>query len=406
MTVDPAPPFVLDPRLKDYVNTDHQRETIDLINEYGGVSQACVARGIGERSVRRWLAALKIKAAQQGYAPECGLTRAIPVGYIGKGHSTLDRINPDGTRTPVLQWTKSRADDDVREALFMARVEGLKDDMPKADPVPAPASCNDDLLTVYPWGDPHAGLYAWAAETGNAFDLAEFERINVAAIDQVVAAAPASATALFIDLGDSTDSDNSTNRTPKSGHVLHGHPRHSEVIRVVQKLKRYQVHRLLQKHAKGIYRTNPGTHDGATALSISLLLEAMFENEPRITVDVSPNPYWYLVFGSNLIGTTHGDGAKGKDLPLLMAVDCPQGWAASEHGYRVWFVGHVHHKDVKDYPGVTVEYHRTLAAQNLWSHASGHRSRQSIEAVTFHLTDGEETRATIGMSKIKRVLAA
>jgi hypothetical protein len=65
-------------------------------------------------------------------------------------------------------------------------------------------------------------------------------------------------------------------------------------------------------------------------------------------------------------------------------------------------VGHVHHKDIKDYPGVTVEYTRTLAAQDAWSHGAGFRSKRTMEAVTFHRTDGEVARSTVGMAQINR----
>ena len=34
-------------------------------------------------------------------------------------------------------------------------------------------------------------------------------------------------------------------------------------------------------------------------------------------------------------------GAKGGDLPLLMATDRKDDWAASD--YRVWLCGHIHH---------------------------------------------------------------
>jgi hypothetical protein len=162
---------------------------------------------------------------------------------------------------------------------------------------------------------------------------------------------------------------------------------------------------MLEKHAAVIYRINPGNHDKETALSIAIMMEALYSNEPRVTVITSPNPYWYMQFGNNLLATTHGDGAKGKDLPLIMAVDAPVMWSESSAGMRVWFVGHVHHKDIKDYPGVTVEYTRTLAAPDNYSHSSGYRSKRTMESITYHKIDGEEVRHTVGMSRINRALS-
>ncbi len=278
---------------------------------------------------------------------------------------------------------------------------GLLDGLEPIAPLSGPDYTDDDLLTVYPQGDPHAGLYAWKDETGQAFDLVEYERVTKAAIDRLVASAAPSSHALFIDLGDSLHADNNAART-RSGHHLDTHGRHAEVVRAVIRCKRHHVARMLEKHNHVTVRINPGNHDGITALMLAEMMAAIYENEPRVTVSTSPNPYWFHGFGANLIGTTHGDGAKGANLPLLMAVDAPALWLASEHGSRVWFVGHVHHKDVKDHPGVTVEYCRTLAAPDIWSHASGYRSKRSIEAVTYHRQDGEVERHTCSIARVNR----
>jgi hypothetical protein len=256
---------------------------------------------------------------------------------------------------------------------------------------------------VYPFGDPHCGLYAWEEETGNKFDLAEFERINLAAVDRLVASTPASAVALFNDKGDSTHADNSKNRTPRSGHELDVHGRHGEVVRVSIRVKRYQINRLLEKHDQVIVRVDPGNHDPETALHLALVLEALYENEPRVTVITSPNPYWYYQFGSNLVGTCHGDGAKGQDLPLLMATDQPKAWGDTE--FRLWLVGHVHHKDAKEYNGCTVEYFRTLAASDAHHHGRGYRSKRDLQAITLHRLDGEVERHTCSLKRIERLTA-
>jgi hypothetical protein len=390
--------IVIDPVLKDYA-TDRLAGQIDLINEHGGIEQACRVLGINSRNVRRDLAALKVRAAARGYAPG-HFAGGVASGYR-MGKVTVQR-GPDGVERV---WERQLPDAEAREAAWVARIEGLKDELPRADPISAPRVCDADLLTVYPQGDPHAGLYSWRDETGHTFDLAEYERVNCNAIDQLVAAAPPSSTALFIDLGDSLHADNNKNRTPKSNHALDVHGRHAEAIRINMRVKRYQIKRLLEKHSEVVYRINPGNHDPETALSLAMMLDFIYENEPRVRVVVSPNPYWYYGFGANLIGTCHGDGAKGKDLPLLMANDQPDLWAASAQGSRLWLVGHVHHWDVKDYMGATVEYKRTLAAPDAWSHHAGFRSRRTMDAISFHRTDGEIARATVGMVQINRAAA-
>jgi hypothetical protein len=115
-------------------------------------------------------------------------------------------------------------------------------------------------------------------------------------------------------------------------------------------------------------------------------------------VITSPNPYWYYAHGKVLIGTCHGDGAKGKDLPAIMANDVRELWGAATD--CVWFVGHVHHRDEKEYRGCDVIYVNTLAAPDYYSHHAGYRSRRRMTAVTYHKDRGEETRHTCNVQSL------
>ena len=375
--------------------TETQIRYLEAVKEHGGQNAAARALGVAKSSVNEAIATYKREAARRGHAPghfDDGVAPGFVMGKvtIQRGPSGVERV-----------WERQSPDAESQAERLQAIKAGLLDGLEPIAPLSGPDYTDDDLLTVYPQGDPHAGLYAWKDETGQAFDLVEYERVTKAAIDRLVASAAPSSHALFIDLGDSLHADNNAART-RSGHHLDTHGRHAEVVRAVIRCKRHHVARMLEKHNHVTVRINPGNHDGITALMLAEMMAAIYENEPRVTVSTSPNPYWFHGFGANLIGTTHGDGAKGANLPLLMAVDAPAMWLASEHGSRVWFVGHVHHKDVKDHPGVTVEYCRTLAAPDIWSHASGYRSKRSIEAVTYHRQDGEVERHTCSIARVNR----
>lgn len=375
--------------------TDTQIKYLEAVKEHGGQNAAARALGVAKSSVNEAIATYRKEAARRGHAPG-HFNDGVAPGFL-MGKVTIQR-GPGGVERV---WERQSPDSEAQTERLQAIKAGLLDRLEPVAPLAPPGYTDDDLLTVYPQGDPHAGLYAWKDETGQGFDLGEFERSTKAAIDRLVASAAPSTYALYIDLGDSLHADNNASRT-KSGHHLDTHGRHAEVVRAVIRCKRHHVARMLEKHGQITVRINPGNHDGITALMLAEMMAMIYENEPRVTVSTSPNPYWFHGFGANLIGTTHGDGAKGANLPLLMAVDAPAMWLASEHGSRVWFVGHVHHKDVKDHPGVTVEYCRTLAAPDVWSHASGYRSKRSMEAVTFHRQDGEVERHTCNMARLDR----
>jgi hypothetical protein len=376
--------------------TDTQWRYLKAVEEYGGNRAAELALGLSRDAVGKSLRAYRREAARRGHAPG-HFDSGVAPGFR-QGKVTVQR-NASGEVERT--WERQHPDAEAQAERLQAIRDALLESLQPIAPLAPPDYTDDDLLTVYPQGDPHAGLYAWKDETGQAFDLDEYERVTKAAIDRLVASAAPSSHALFIDLGDSLHADNNASRT-KSGHHLDTHGRHAEVVRAVIRCKRHHIARMLERHRLVTVRINPGNHDGVTALMLAEMMAMIYENEPRVTVATSPNPYWFHGFGSNLIGTTHGDGAKGANLPLLMAVDAPALWLASEHGSRVWFVGHVHHKDIKDYPGVTVEYCRTLAAPDIWSHASGYRSKRSMEAVTFHRTDGEVERHTCSIARLDR----
>lgn len=373
--------------------SDVQWNAVKAVKAHGSGRAAERALGLGNDSISKPLRRFEKLAARHGHAPGHFNDGTAPGYRMGK--VTVQR-GPGGVERV---WERQHPDAEAQQERLQAFREVMLEGLPRVAPSAPPVYADADMLTVYPEGDGHAGLYAWVAETGQAFDLAEYERIHKAATDRLVASAPPSAFALYIDLGDSLHADNNASRT-KSGHHLDTHGRHGEVVRVVMRCKRYRMARLLEKHRHVTYRENPGNHNGITAVMLSEMMALIYENEPRVTVSTSPNPYWFHGFGTNLIGTTHGDGAKGANLPLLMAVDAPAQWLASEHGSRVWFVGHVHHKDIKDHPGVTVEYCRTLAAPDIWSHGAGYRSKRSMEAVTFHRTDGEVERHTCSLKRL------
>lgn len=378
--------------------TDTQAKYIQAILDHGSAAAASKAMNVSRSTIRCAVDRSRITASLRGHAPEHDMDKTSPEMFFVKGVSTY--YDKEGQKKG--QWVKTAVDQDARFTALKEAILGLASEVPPAAAVKAPTLNDKELLTVYPQGDPHAGLYAWEEETGAKFDLDEYERINTQAIDRLVQSAPSSYQALFIDLGDSTHADNNKKVTPGSGHSLDIQGRHAEAIRLNLRVKRYQVQRLLEKHRHVTYRINPGNHDPETALILAMLLEAYYANEPRITVVTSPQHYWYHQHGEMLVGTCHGDGAKGKDLPLVMAADVPKMWGDST--YRVWHVGHVHHRDQKEYPGCDVEYHNTFAASDAWHRAKGYRSQRRMQAVTYHVNDGEIERQTCSLSRINRLV--
>jgi len=381
-----TPIYRVDDKLFEFC-TVRQLEVLEAINKNRGMRPAARALGMNYTGVKGALEAVKKKAALMGYSPAHDLTRPVAPGQMLKGASTLYRR---GEPEPVLQWVKSTTDIDQREAIMREFVAELCKDVRPMAPIAKPAShCNDDLLAVYPLGDPHFGMRAWWEDAGDNFDLAIAERLTCAAVDRLVSVAPNARTALMLNLGDMYHADNQNNVT-RSGHSLDVDGRWKKVQRVGLAAKIHCIKRLAEKHEQVIVRINSGNHDDHSAYGLAMMLDCYFKDDPRIEIDLSPSPVWYFQFGKVLIGSTHGDTIKGPDMLSIMATDKPQEWGQTKH--RAWYVGHVHHQDLKEYRGGTVEYFRTLAARDAWHAGQGYRAGRDMCLIVHHREYGEIER--------------
>jgi hypothetical protein len=368
----------------------------DLAEQLGSMNKAAAHLSVSRSAVQ---AACKRHQRRTG-----DFTGGIPASperdggapYIVKGVSTY--FDAQGNQRG--QWVKTRLDDEQRAALLRAAAEALAEPLRGMGPVTvAPDATIEALMTIYPMGDPHFGLHTWARETGEDFDLAEAERVTCAAIDRLVMLAPASAEATLLNLGDFFHMDDQRNVTPGSGHQLDADTRFVKVVQVGIKAMRWAVMRLLQKHARVRVRNVPGNHDPHASLALSVALDAYFESDPRVTVDMSPAKFTFQRFGKVLIGECHGDTAKAVDLPGVMMVDAREHISATEYWH--WHCGHVHHDSLKEYQGVIVETHRTLAATDAWHRSKGYRSGRSMKAVTYHRDFGEVSRVTCDIAMLR-----
>ena len=256
---------------------------------------------------------------------------------------------------------------------------------------------DEDLLNVFPIGDAHIGMLSWAAETGNNFDLKIAEQNLFAAIDRLVAVAPAARQALVVNLGDFVHADGKGNTTTK-GTPVDVDGRWAKIISVAIRVLRRIVARCLEKHDEVRLINEIGNHDANTSVFLALCLQQFYETEPRVSIDTSPSKFHWHRFGKNLIGVTHGDTTKYKDLPGIMACDRAQDWGETLH--RKWLCGHVHHDQLKELHGCTVETFRTLAPGDAWHSGQGYRSGRDSKLIVLHREHGEIERHTMGIQRV------
>ena len=136
---------------------------------------------------------------------------------------------------------------------------------------------------------------------------------------------------------------------------------------------------------------NPSNHDYTNGFFLAQLIEAYFHNNKNVSFDVSIQHRKYYQYGMNLIGSTHGDGAKINDLGSLMAHEVPQLWANSKHRY--FYTHHLHHKTGKDLIGCTVEALRSPSGTDSWHKTKGYSgSPKAIEGYVHHKEYGQISR--------------
>lgn len=137
---------------------------------------------------------------------------------------------------------------------------------------------------------------------------------------------------------------------------------------------------------------NPSNHDWQNSWFLADVIQTYFKDCDNITFDCDLNHRKYFTYGKNLIGSTHGDGAKVQDLPLLMAHESKD-WTNSKHRYI--YTHHIHHKSSKDYMGVNVEAMRSASGTDGWHHRNGYlHAPKAIEGFLHSKEHGQIARIT------------
>jgi hypothetical protein len=376
-----------------------QARHLQALMEHGTQRGAAEALGMNQSAFAQTMARVRANAAMRGYAPAHDMTRTVPEGFTVRGTSTL--YNAEGGIT--AQWVKTRQDDEQRLALAREFIAGLAEGVRGvAKPVKLDRKkFEGEMLCAYGAGDPHFGMRAWADETGGAnFDLAIAADEFKSAVSHLIELAPASEHGMFIDVGDTTHADSRKNATPQSGHLLDTDSRYQKVVRTTAGIYRYVIDALLRKHKTVDVIVAPGNHSPDTAGWLSFCLSLVYENEPRVRVNLSPSYYLYHRFGKVLIGVTHGDkAAKFRDLAEIMAADRARDWGETKH--RFWFTGHIHHEKEQEFRGCVVRSLNTLAPADSWNAEQGYRSRRQMTRFDMHREHGEVGRGVFNVGMMR-----
>ena len=166
---------------------------------------------------------------------------------------------------------------------------------------------------------------------------------------------------------------------------------------------------------------NPSNHDYMSGYMLADSVGSWFSKHPNVNVtdgSMSIAHRKYMQYGVNLLGFTHGDGAKENNLPNLMQYEARAVWGKTRFAY--WHCHHLHVKDrkfygkenfriEKDHVGVTVinagkgadaangvfvEIVRSPSSADAWHDRNGYTGNAAVECFLYHETDGQVARFT------------
>jgi hypothetical protein len=378
-----------------YCTTDRQREIIEAIHECGSNTQASKKINIARQTIDEHVKKIKARAATLGFSPEHDMTRPVPDAFVVRGVSTY--YDKDGN--PSGQWVKSRLDDNKFQELLKSAVEGFKDDLPRVSLINPPPLGNDNLLNCYVITDYHLGMLSWSEETGEDWDIQIAEDLIYKWFAQAIHQSPDANTAIFAQLSDFLHFDGMDAVTPASKHLLDVDTRFAKLVRVAIRIIRQIINMLLQKHQHVHILMLDANHDPVSQIWLREWLAVTYENEPRITIDTSPNPYNAYEFGNTALFFHHGHKKKITDVSSVFAAQFREMYGRTKYAYA--HTGHLHHLDIKENNLMIVEQHRTLAAPDAYSARGGYLAGRDAKVITYDKRYGEVARLTINSEMLK-----
>jgi len=267
----------------------------------------------------------------------------------------------------------------------------IKEYAPKYPSLIYPKYDEAHLLVIDP-ADIHVNKLCSAFETGDEYtvDIA-VNRVMDGIKGLIRKASPYNVDEILLIIGNDmlhtdTPKAETTGGTPQNTNVMW-----YDAYKTAQKLF-VDIIELLLTIAPVKVQYDPSNHDYVSGFMLAQTIEAWFHRCPNITFNVSIAHRKYHRYYKNLIGTSHGDGAKETDLALLMAHESKD-WTDCPHRY--FYIHHIHHKKSKDYMSVCVEALRSPSGTDGWHHRNGYcHSPKAIEAFLHSKYNGQVARFT------------
>lgn len=408
--------------------TPAQRQVVDL-RDRGGLSYAKIAKRLNRdraavyRSYKAAKAKLEGKAARLDPGAHQVLTKFGMGDLAGQHSGWVHKEDPEtGEFVSVYYYLGQDGQPtqaDLETVMASAIEKVFQGDLAQAA---RPAASGENLLVV-DIADLHIGKLCVASEVGFTYDRAEAIRRGLEGCRRLAQRAQLVGVAriLFVIGNDIIHIDDPRGKTTS------GTPQDTDGTLAVMWDDALAFYVACIDMLRGFAPVDilhcPSNHDWFAGYSLARALGAWYRDCPEVGAseyNTSHRHRKYYRFEGNLLGFTHGDGAKDADLPALMLDEVPQHLDGARRRY--WYLHHLHHKKVnkgsgpmrrqteKDLIGMTVirdraglvdsdapaiEHVRSASPPDGWHDRNGYVSRQAVEAFIHDPHDGQTDRFTV-----------
>lgn len=269
----------------------------------------------------------------------------------------------------------------------------------------------EDLALNVVLSDTHIGSLSWEPETGGDWDLKIAEDTLVRTFQVMLDNSPPASHLVLSVLGDWLHYDLPDPMTTLSGNILSSDGRQEKMIDVAIRVLKRIIAYALQFFDKITLLIAEGNHDLVSSIWMRRVFDAVYADEPRITVVDSPFPFYALLVGDVFLGYHHGHmkGLGGKpnprkafksaeELVAIFADEFAPLWGMATKRYI--HTGHYHTKIETEPRGAQVIQHPTIQSRDDYAARHGWASLRNALGICYHSAFGETARNTISPEMI------
>lgn len=396
------------------------QEALDAFHKYGGKAPAARALGLPDGTFRN-----RLKHAERlGLHMSEGLRSAASHAKIAAPEMSVSWIrdfDEEGRHIGSHLVRPQALTDDAREDFRDMMRSVIADSMVPVQLPKRPSAPGNRLLVLDP-ADVHIGKLSVAAETGYAYDeTVAAHRLIEGCRSLIERSASLGVNRVLFVIGNDISHIDTPRRTTTSGTPQDATGSIFSIARVAMRAYGEVVQTALSAGLDVDLTFCPSNHDWVSGWFIAQCLAARFQGNAGFRTSdyyLSERHRKYYRFERNLIGVTHGDGAKEKDLESLMRTEARP--HIGECPLLYWYIHHLHHKikraegvrsmaREKDHMDMTIikrgagaqegdnvqiEYVRSPSPPDGWHDRNGYLNRQAVEAFIHDPWDGQTDRLT------------